>query len=79
MWNRLKLVYGVTSTIRLRDMMPKFETDLMNHKHIITEHIRLCQLLYVNYKLLVTELSDDQQTFATIQTLPESWEASKLF
>lgn len=45
MWNQLKLVYGVTSTIRLRDMMLEFETDLMNHKHIIMEHFRVVSVI----------------------------------
>lgn len=77
-WKRLNIIYGGTYMTGFRTVTLKFETYMMDPKHIMAEHLKSYHPWFVIWSRLVIISVTTNRINATIRPLPDSWEALKL-
>ncbi|KAK2990487.1 hypothetical protein RJ640_011654 [Escallonia rubra] len=73
LWEQLKFSFGGTSTTRLRSLVIKFEEYTKDHKHTMSEHLRVMSNMIGKLRDAGHALTDEQQVRAVIRSLPASW------
>lgn len=58
-WNKFKIVYGLTSAIRLQALTLKLKQYVMDPIHTMTEHLRTMLTLIYDLKVSSNNLVDE--------------------
>ena len=78
MWITLKDKFGGTSTIKLKRLTIKFDTNRKRQDHDMRQHLREMSNMIRELNYVGHTLTDEQQIQAVIRSLPNSWENMKI-
>ena len=73
-WDAVKVQYGGTSTIRLRQLTLKFDGYKKCQNHMMRQHLTIMSNMISELRDVGNEMTDEQQVQAVIRSLPSSWE-----
>jgi len=73
-WNTVKIQYGGTSTTRLRQLTLKFDGYKKHQNQTMRQHLTVMSNMISELKGVGHEMTDEQQVYAVIRSLPSNWE-----
>ena len=73
-WDVVKVQYGGTSTMRLRQLTLKFDAYKKQSKHTMRQHLTIMSNIISKLRGAGHELTNEQQVQAMIFSLLSSWE-----